>query len=189
MASNRIFLGCRNGFVVGALADTTTGEALAINLEYESAQEKSAQIEREALLGATVDSLNEINFEEAGVIEVFVYDSLFKAINKGFYKYWVANGGLKNDGEPVDETELSLWSEFNEVMKNHGHQIIFRNLYEANWKDENGKITAKYDLDNVNFNQTYYDWIVATLDKVAPIEKTKKSTGFRKGIAKANLPA
>lgn len=89
-----------------------------------------------ALVNSTLRKLKEM--KDAGTLElettptlIWTLGMITDMIDNGTFKYWLKNGGKKNDGTPVHADEVILWNEFAELYTELYMDVTFKNVAKA----------------------------------------------------------
>ena len=119
-------------------------------LEYDSVVPASVKAStRINALAGVVHTLGQ--FKEKGlkgIAVIFTVGLVGDAIQKGTFKYWIADGKTSG-GEDLNETELELWKEFASLYHELFLSVVFKNISSASLpRNSRFSITNEMRIDD-----------------------------------------
>lgn len=134
----RIFMATQANHTVGIRLNLTEKKAKRFDYNHEGVETRYSALE------SVVSELNSFDLENNTLpLQLFVNDHLYKNIVNGYYKYWILTGKT-NEGEKIDENEITLWEMFNELYSKHNLKIIIKSTTEAKISDRLKAMEGKF---------------------------------------------
>lgn len=170
-----------------ASSDTKKKKLVLSNCLVETDIANSARIN---CLSRTVDVLKQLtenkNFTENTEIKVFTIGLVADIVNKGTFKKWLRNGGVRSDGTKIPEVELQLWRDFFELFQNNFNSIEIYNVKViTSHKQNKGNYQNNRYSDFYSQSEQFYSSmnsnVKAMWDKIMIVQQQAQDT-FEQGF-------
>jgi hypothetical protein len=134
----RIFMATQGKKTILIRLNLTDRKAKRFEYDHETMETRRSALE------SLISELSNFDLENNTLpLQLFVNDHLYKNIINGYYKYWILTGKT-NEGEKIDEEELTLWELFNEIYSEHNLKVIVKSTSEAKISEKLKAMEGKY---------------------------------------------